>query len=71
MPDIDEVGLCRTCAHSRRVPGARTTFYLCERSFTDTRFRKYPPLPVLRCIGYDAAGPAAPSEHVDDPRDIE
>jgi hypothetical protein len=35
------------------VQAARSTFHLCTRSFTDERFRKYPPLPVLRCIGYE------------------
>jgi len=29
-------------------------FYLCRRAYTDERFRKYPDLPVLRCIGYEA-----------------
>jgi hypothetical protein len=31
----------------------RSTFYLCGLSFVDQRFRKYPPLPVLRCSGYE------------------
>jgi hypothetical protein len=47
------VGLCATCQYCRLVPTARATFYLCERSFVDNRFRKYPPLPVLRCPGYE------------------
>jgi hypothetical protein len=29
-------------------------FYQCGLSFTDTRFKKYPTLPVLRCAGYEA-----------------
>jgi hypothetical protein len=33
-------------------------FYLCELSEADPRFPKYPPLPVLRCIGYSPAEPA-------------
>jgi len=49
-----EVGLCATCKHCRIVQSARSTFRLCTRSFTDERFRRYPPLPVLRCIGYES-----------------
>jgi hypothetical protein len=48
----ERVGLCATCRHARVIPGARSTFYMCARSFDDARFRKYPPLPVIRCIGY-------------------
>lgn len=28
---------------------------MCERALTDPRFAKYPPLPVLRCPGYEPA----------------
>lgn len=49
------VGLCETCAHSRRVESAKgSVFWLCERAKTDDRYRKYPPLPVLSCPGYEA-----------------
>lgn len=27
---------------------------MCERSRTDERFAKYPRLPVLQCVGYEA-----------------
>lgn len=50
------VGLCATCVHCRTVQTARSVFYLCVRSFVDERFRKYPPLPVIRCIGYERGG---------------
>ena len=55
------IGLCATCRYQRTVEGVRSTFSLCERSFTDPRFLKYPPLPVVRCVGYveRAAPPAA------------
>jgi hypothetical protein len=57
------VGLCATCRWSRRVEGARSTFYLCERSFTDPRFARYPRLPVLRCPGFTPRDePPAPPE---------
>ena len=35
----------------------RSTFYLCERSLTDPRYSKYPPLPVLACPGYEPREP--------------
>lgn len=50
------------CRHCRIVQSARTTFYLCERSFTDPRFRKYPPLPVIRCAGYEPQSGRGPEE---------
>jgi hypothetical protein len=46
-------GLCETCAFARVVESTRgSRFYMCRKSETDARFRKYPPLPVLRCQGY-------------------
>jgi hypothetical protein len=53
------VGLCATCQYRRIIAGARSTFYLCERSFTDPRFPRYPPLPVNRCEGYTPVAPPA------------
>ena len=50
--------MCRRC---RIVESARATFYLCERSFVDPRFRKYPPLPVIRCAGYEASRARSPT----------
>ena len=46
------IGLCGDCQHCRIVKGGRSTFYMCRLSFTDPEYRKYPPLPVLRCPGY-------------------
>ena len=52
------VGLCRTCRHHRRVEARKgSVFYLCRRSVEDPEYPKYPPLPVLRCLGYE------PGEH--------
>lgn len=46
-------GLCESCAHARIVvSGKGSTFYLCELAAVDPSFRKYPPLPVLSCRGY-------------------
>ncbi|HEV8346911.1 MAG TPA: hypothetical protein VGQ16_10075 [Vicinamibacterales bacterium] len=49
------VGLCAGCRHVEIVRSARSTFYLCRRSFTDERFAKYPQLPVLQCVGFESA----------------
>ncbi len=56
-----EPGLCGRCRHARVVQtrtGSR--FVLCELSRTDTRFPRYPPLPVLACAGFEpvADGPS-------------
>ena len=49
-------GLCATCAHSRVIENKRgSVFRLCQRSETDPRFPKYPPLPVTQCTGYERA----------------
>jgi hypothetical protein len=46
-------GLCATCLHSRLITSDKgSTFIFCELSRTDPRFRKYPPLPVLSCSGF-------------------
>ena len=50
---LARAGLCATCAHARSVPSARgSVFLMCERSRTDTRYPKYPRLPVVTCAGY-------------------
>ena len=49
----DSVGLCATCRFRRTIEGARSVFYLCERSFTDPRYPRYPRLPVVACEGYN------------------
>jgi hypothetical protein len=50
-------GLCADCAFSRIVDSGRSRFYLCERALTDSSFRKYPPLPVISCPGYERKRP--------------
>ncbi len=50
-------GLCETCVWARQVPNARgSVFWLCKRAETDARFRKYPPLPVMECVGWERDG---------------
>ena len=49
-------GLCRDCRHSRRTESDRgSIFFMCELSFKDPQFAKYPRLPVLSCSGYQPA----------------
>jgi len=60
-------GLCESCAFCRRIRSDRgSLFYLCERSFHDPAYPKYPRLPVLACGGYqrrvEEAGSGDPPE---------
>jgi hypothetical protein len=49
-----QAGLCDTCKHQRVIRNTRgSVFSLCDRSKTDSRFPKYPRLPVRRCAGYE------------------
>jgi hypothetical protein len=50
-------GLCGHCAQCQLIDGARTRFYLCLRAASDTRFRKYPSLPVTACPGHEEGTP--------------
>src|SRR5690349_21381804 len=46
-------GLCATCSHCKLVRSDRgSTFYRCTLSDQDSRFAKYPRLPVLTCVGW-------------------
>jgi hypothetical protein len=52
-------GLCDQCRHQRLVPNTRgSVFSLCERSRTDPRFPRYPPIPVRSCLGFEPAAEA-------------
>jgi hypothetical protein len=52
--DKTKAGLCADCQHARRIESDRgSVFVMCELSFTDSRFPKYPQLPVLACGGYE------------------
>ncbi len=64
-PSIDpsELGLCGDCLHARQVTSDKgSTFLQCQLSFTDSRFEKYPRLPILVCTGYAKKGQALYSE---------
>jgi hypothetical protein len=56
----DAVGLCGDCRWMRVVTNRRgSRFIRCGRADTDARFVRYPPLPVLHCIGYEPGGERA------------
>ena len=47
-------GLCEDCIHCWRIESDRgSVFFLCQLALTDSRFKKYPRLPVLSCSGYE------------------
>jgi hypothetical protein len=48
--------LCETCRNKRDVRTAKSRFILCELSFTNHEYPKYPPQPVVQCEGYRARG---------------
>ncbi len=46
-------GLCGSCDHSAQTETKRgSVFYRCQLAQTDSTLRKYPPLPVRQCHGY-------------------
>jgi hypothetical protein len=48
-----DAGLCANCVNARRIESDRgSVFIMCQLSFQDSRFAKYPRLPVLNCSGY-------------------
>ncbi|GAB4321108.1 MAG: hypothetical protein Kow0010_01280 [Dehalococcoidia bacterium] len=50
------IGLCSLCAHARMIVSGRgSVFWLCGLAATDPRFRKYPPLPLRECDGFERA----------------
>ncbi|MBI3803264.1 MAG: hypothetical protein HY282_05825 [Nitrospirae bacterium] len=52
--DIDQIGLCRECAHAKVVRSAKgSLFYFCRRNDTDPSYPKYPPLPIFSCSGFE------------------
>jgi len=58
MPTSIEAGLCWHCRWAQRVESARgSEFIRCRRSDDDPAFRKYPPLPVISCAGFQTNRP--------------
>lgn len=54
MAEAVSAGLCDRCRWQRLVPGLHTVFSLCVRGLSDPSFRKYPPLPVRQCPGFES-----------------
>ena len=53
-------GLCATCRWARQVTTARGSHFLrCGRSDADPTYARYPALPVLRCVGFEAGKASA------------
>ena len=56
-------GLCPGCAHVRVIESATgSRFLMCQLAKVDARFNKYPPQPVLRCVGFEEASPSKESK---------
>jgi hypothetical protein len=50
-------GLCGRCTYAILRPTRRGPVYLrCGRAASDSRFPKYPRLPVLDCLGHQLVG---------------
>lgn len=59
-------GQCARCRHLEVLRSPRSVFVRCGLAAADSRFARYPALPVLRCAGFVAveapAGPPAPQQ---------
>jgi hypothetical protein len=57
----EDPGLCGACRHGREQRSARgASFLRCALADRDARFRRYPPLPVRACPGYEPADGGGP-----------
>jgi hypothetical protein len=54
---LPQVGLCSICRHAQIVPAPRAAYWLCRLAADDTRFERYPRLPVLTCPGHQRGEP--------------
>lgn len=53
-------GLCDSCEHQQLVANTRgSTFSLCRLSREDSRYARYPRIPVLECAGHRRATASA------------
>ncbi len=51
-------GLCARCVHASVQGNPRgSRFWRCRLAESDPRFRRYPPLPVVRCDGFTGGRP--------------
>ncbi len=54
-----EIGICGNCQFGRTIRSQKgSTFILCERSFADEHFVKYPTIPLSECDGFRALPPS-------------
>lgn len=61
--DQARAGLCATCRHARRIDTCRgPVYWMCRRSETESKFVKYPRLPVSACPGFET-GPGENMKH--------
>ena len=56
---LDEtVGLCSRCRFATTQPSAKgSAFWRCRRADSDSTFRRYPPLPIRTCLGFEPGEP--------------
>jgi len=55
---VASAGLCGHCLNARVIENRRgSRFYRCGLSDVDPRFRRYPALPVIRCLGHREGEP--------------
>ncbi|HMR66701.1 MAG TPA: hypothetical protein PKE64_22030 [Anaerolineae bacterium] len=48
------IGLCAACRHVRPIKSSRgSVFVMCGLAKTNPNFPKYPPLPVIKCGGFE------------------
>ena len=53
----DRVGLCIGCRFMLEQGTKRcTVFFRCTRADEDETFKRYPPIPVRRCHGFEERG---------------
>ncbi len=58
MTGGSDAGLCARCAHAAvQINPRGSRFWRCRLADRDDRFRRYPPLPVLRCVGFRPGEP--------------
>ena len=69
--DPNRIGLCAGCRHARTIRTPRSSFWLCERSRTDTSYERYPRLPVLACPGFEPGEPEHGTRASSSPDDAE
>ena len=49
-------GLCASCVHLKLADSGRSVFVRCGLADSDSRFARYPRLPVAACPGHRPSG---------------